>query len=168
MTIGIAIIFAFILPNSIRKLRGFSQQEREWVLWNFESDLGQQDNSKEVSGRQGLLMALQDWKLWSFMALLTSIYISAAVTNFFPSVVGGLGYSRNKTYGLTAPPFILCVICMLINGYHSDKKQERYLHIVCPLVVTLVANIIAVSSLSVPARCKLLRFRLWVSESDSS
>ncbi|ETI25288.1 hypothetical protein G647_04663 [Cladophialophora carrionii CBS 160.54] len=152
MTIGIAIIFAFILPNSIRKLRGFSPQEREWVLWNFESDLGQQDNAKEVSGRRGLLLALQDWKMWSFMALLTSIYISAAVTNFFPSVVGGLGYSRNKTYGLTAPPFILCVICMLANGFHSDKQQERYLHIVCPLAITMVANIIAVSTLSIAAR----------------
>ncbi|EXJ59882.1 hypothetical protein A1O7_04029 [Cladophialophora yegresii CBS 114405] len=152
MTIGIAIIFAFILPNSIRKLRGFSQQEREWVLWNFESDLGQQDNAKEVSGRRGLLMALQDWKMWLFMALLTSFYISAAVTNFFPSVVGGLGYSRNKTYGLTAPPFILCVICMLVNGFHSDRKQERYLHIVCPLAITMVANIIAVSTLSIGAR----------------
>lgn len=155
MTVGIAIIFAFILPNSIRRLRGFSQQEREWILWNYESDLGQQDNSSEVSGRKGLMMALADWKMWSFMALLTSVYISAAVTNFFPSVVGGLGYSRNKTYGLTAPPFVLCVICMLINGFHSDRKQERFLHIVGPLCITLVANIIAVSTLNVAARCKL-------------
>lgn len=155
MTVGIAIIFAFILPNSIRRLRGFSQQEREWILWNYESDLGQQDDSSEVSGRKGLMMALADWKMWSFMALLTSVYISAAVTNFFPSVVGGLGYSRNKTYGLTAPPFVLCVICMLINGFHSDRKQERFLHIVGPLCVTLLANIIAVSTLNVAARCKL-------------
>lgn len=121
-------------------------------MWNFESDSGQQDNSTEVSGRQGLKMATTDPKMWLFMALLTSIYISAAVTNFFPSVVGGLGYSRNKTYGLTAPPFILCVICMLINGFHSDRTQERYLHIVVPLAITVVANIIAVSTLNIAAR----------------
>lgn len=40
ITIGLAIMFAFILPNSIRKLRGFSQQEKDWVLWNYESDSG--------------------------------------------------------------------------------------------------------------------------------
>lgn len=154
ITIGLAIMFAFILPNSIRKLRGFSQQEKDWVLWNYESDSGQQDNNKEVGGRKGSMMALKDPKMWLFMALLTSTYISAAVTNFFPSVVGGLGYSRNKTYGLTAPPFILCVICMLINGFHSDRKQERYLHIVCPLVITLVANVVAVSTLNIAARCE--------------
>ncbi|KIW61151.1 hypothetical protein PV05_01308 [Exophiala xenobiotica] len=152
ITIGFAIIFALILPNSIRNLRGFTEQERQWVLWNFESDLGQQDNSKEVSGRKGLMLALIDPKMWMFMALLTSVYISASVNNFFPSVVGGLGFSRNKTYGLTAPPFVLCVFCMLINGFHSDRKRERYLHIVCPLAITVVANIIAVSTLNIAAR----------------
>ncbi|KAK5057806.1 hypothetical protein LTR84_011807 [Exophiala bonariae] len=152
LTIFLALVFAFILPNSIKTLKGFSNKEREWVIWNFESDLGQQDNSKEVSGQQGLKLAAMDPKMWLFMTLLTSIYISAAVTNFFPSVVGGLGYSRNKTYGLTAPPFMLCVICMLINGFHSDRTQERYLHIVCPLAITVVANIIAVSTLNVAGR----------------
>ncbi|EHY58396.1 hypothetical protein HRR83_007238 [Exophiala dermatitidis] len=152
ITIFLAIVFAFILPNSIHKLRGFSSQEKAWVAWNFESDLGQQDDSKEAGGRKGLMLALMDPKMWMFMALLTVIYISAAVNNFFPSVVGGLGYSRNKTYGLTAPPFVLCVFCMLLNGFHSDKKQERYLHIVCPLAITVVANVIAVSTLNIAAR----------------
>ena len=41
---------------------------------------------------------------------------------------------------------------MLINGWHSDRTQERYLHIVVPLCVTLVANIIAVSTLNIAAR----------------
>lgn len=75
-----------------------------------------------------------------------------AVSNFFPSVVGGLGYDRNTTYLLTAPPFILCVICMLANGFHSDRTQERFYHIVGALLITLAANIIAVSTLSVAAR----------------
>lgn len=79
-------------------------------------------------------------------------YIVGAVVNFFPSVVGGLGFDRNLTYALTAPPFLLCVVCMLINGWHSDRTQERYLHIVVPLCITLVANIIAVSTLSIAAR----------------
>lgn len=79
-------------------------------------------------------------------------YIVGAVVNFFPSVVGGLGYSRNTTLALTAPPFILCVICMLINGFHSDRKHERFLHIVVPLLITLVANVIAVSTLNIAAR----------------
>lgn len=64
------------------------------------------------------------------------------MTNFFPSVVATLGYSRNRTYGLTAvglpfcqsivsstdasgvqPPYILCVIAMILNGFHSDRVR---------------------------------------------
>jgi hypothetical protein len=50
------------------------------------------------------------------------------------------------------PPFILCVICMLLNGMHSDRTGERFLHLTLPLIITVVANIIAVSTLSVAAR----------------
>ncbi len=35
-------------------------------------------------------------------------FVGAAVTNFFPSVVGTLGYSRNITYLLTAREWSKC------------------------------------------------------------
>ncbi|KAI0017566.1 nicotinamide mononucleotide permease [Xylariomycetidae sp. FL0641] len=152
LTTGLAIIFAFILPNSNKKILGLSELECEFVQWNFLSDQGQADRADEISARKGVTLALADPKLWLLMGLLYSTYIVGAVTNFFPSVVGGLGYDRNTTYGLTAPPFVLCVFCMLINGFHSDRKQERFLHVVLPLIITLVANIIAVSTLNIGAR----------------
>jgi hypothetical protein len=62
------------------------------------------------------------------------------------SVVATLGYSRNITYCLTAPPYILCCIVIILNGLHSDKVQERFLHVLCPLAMTIVANVIAVAT----------------------
>ena len=41
---------------------------------------------------------------------------------------------------------------MLLNGMHSDRTGERFLHLTLPLIITAVANIIAVSTLSVAAR----------------
>lgn len=152
LTVGLAIVFAFILPNSHKKILGLSKIECEFVEWNFVSDQGQADDVSEVTAIKGFTMALVDSKTWLLMGILYMTYIVGAVVNFFPSVVGGLGYDRNTTYGLTAPPFILCVICMLINGFHSDRTQERFFHIAIPLVITLVANIIAVSSLNIAAR----------------
>ncbi len=85
-----------------------------------------------------------------FCALQT--YIVGTLVNFFASVVGGLGFDTTTTLLLTAPPFILCVICMLINGFHSDRVQERFWHIVGPLSITLAANIIAVATVNTAAR----------------
>ncbi|KAL3485870.1 hypothetical protein BJX62DRAFT_242524 [Aspergillus germanicus] len=101
---------------------------------------------------KGTIMAVTDVKTWLLMAALYTVYIAAAVSNFFPSVVATLGYGRNETYALIAPPYVLCVIAMVINGFHSEKKQERYWHIVCPMVICLAANIIAVATLNTAAR----------------
>jgi predicted MFS family arabinose efflux permease len=159
MTAGLAIIFAFLLPNSIDKIIGVSKVETDWLKWNYlESNAtASRDESsgvaeEEVTAWRGLVMAVSDVKTWMVLGLLSVTYIDGAVSNFFPSVVGGLGFDRNTTYLLTAPPFILCVIVMWVNGWNSDRVQERYMHIVWPLILCLVANIIAVSTVNVAAR----------------
>ncbi|KAF4967222.1 hypothetical protein FSARC_5201 [Fusarium sarcochroum] len=152
VTIGFAMVFCLVLPNSPDHVRGLSEAERAWIKYNYELDQGQGDDRSEMTAFQGLKLAVQDPKTWLLLATLYCIFVSAGVTNFFPPVVATLGYSRTITFVLTAPPFILCCITMLINGFHSDHKEERYLHIVLPLGVTLIANIIAVSTLNVAAR----------------
>jgi MFS family permease len=151
-TIALAIGFAFLLPNSTKSMRSLSDVEREYLLYTYAADQGQEDNASEITAGQGFIMAARDPKTWLLMGILYCCYIDGAVVNFFPSVVSTLGYSRNLSLILTAPPYLLCVVCMLINGWHSDKKQERYLHIVLPLSITLVAMVIAVSTLSTGAR----------------
>lgn len=152
LTTFIAIVFSFFLPNSNKKIVGLSKLECEFIQWNYSSDLGQEDNSTEITGWQGFKLAVRDPKLWLLTGVLYTTYIVGSVVNFFPTVVGGLGYDQSTTYGLTAPPFILCVFVMLINGWHSDRSSERFLHIIVPLCLGLVANIIAVSTLNVGAR----------------
>lgn len=151
-------MFTFILPNSNKKILGMSQLECEYVQWNFASDQGQRDDRSESTAMKGFIMALRDPKTWLMIGILYSIYIVGTVVNFFPTVVAGLGYGRNKTYGLTAPPFVLCILVMLANGFHSDRTQERFFHIVCPLCVTLAANIIAVSTTNIAARYTAIMF----------
>jgi cell shape-determining protein MreD len=156
MTTGLALLFALILPNSNKKILGPTELECEYVQWNMLGDQGQSDGT-ETSATKGFVMTVVDPKTWLLSGILYCTYIVGTVANFFLSVVAGLGYDRTTTYGLTAPPFVLCVICMLINGFHSDRTQEWFLHAVVPLVVTLVANIIAVSSLSIGARYFAMR-----------
>ncbi|KAI0803761.1 nicotinamide mononucleotide permease [Xylaria sp. FL0064] len=152
LTTGLALIFSLILPNSNQKVLGMSKIECEWVQWNMLSDQGQANNSEEISNTQGFILAVTDPKTWLLTGTLYATFIVSALTNFFPSVVGGLGYDQTTTYGLTAPPFVLSVIVMLVIGFHSDRKQERWLHIVAPLIITAIANIISLSTLNTAAR----------------
>ena len=96
--------FALYLPNSPSKIWTFTQQQHDWLKWNYERDMKQTDDSSEVTAMQGFLMAARDPKTWLMCGTLYATYTAAAVNNFFPTVVAGLGFSRNATYGLTAPP----------------------------------------------------------------
>ncbi|CAI0649203.1 unnamed protein product [Colletotrichum noveboracense] len=88
ITVGLAIPFAMILPNSNKKIPTLTQLECEWVQYNFAADQGQEDNASEVTAFKGFMMAVADPKTWMLMGILYSTYIVGAVANFFPSVVG--------------------------------------------------------------------------------
>lgn len=86
------------------------------------------------------------------MALLFCIIFAASITNFFPSVVGTLGYGSVTTLFLTVPPYALATICAVLNAWHSDRTSERYYHIVLPLAVGAVGFIIAAATTTTAAR----------------
>jgi MFS family permease len=78
--------------------------------------------------------------------MLFCIVASGSVTNFFPTVVGTLGYGNIVSLLLTAPPYVLCVITAFINAWHADRTGERYFHITLPLWVCVAAFIIAAAT----------------------
>ena len=53
---------------------GFTEQEHEWLRWNYESDQKQQDESGEVTAKKGFMMAVSDPKTWLMMATLYATY----------------------------------------------------------------------------------------------
>ena len=67
-------------------------------------------------------------------------------------VVFGLGFSRTATLAISAPPYVICVFAILMNGWHSDKSRERSWHVVGPCFVTILGNLIALSTVRVGPR----------------
>lgn len=74
------------------------------------------------------------------------------MTNFFPTVVGTLGYSDVITLLLTSPPYVLGVITTFANAWHADRTGERFFHIAIPLSLAVVTFIIAAATTNVAAR----------------
>ena len=152
MTFGLASIFAFIIPNTPRHIRWLTPIEKDQLFYRLECDRGSKDATDEVSVGRAFYLAIVDPKTWLLCLVLQFNYIAASVTNFFPVVVAGLNFNRTTTLALTAPPYILCCIAIIINGWHSDKKRERALHIIVPFVITIVGNVITLSTTSIAPR----------------
>lgn len=152
MTVGIALIFATFLPNKPESMMWVTDTEREALLYRLALDRGTKDASDELTLGQSAWLAVSDPKAWLVCLALTLAWVASAVTNFFPIVTQSLGFNRTTTLGITAPPYILGIICIVLVGWHSDKTGERAFHIVGPFVVCIIANVIALATPNVAAR----------------
>lgn len=154
ITVVIASICFFILPNFPRTTTWLSEEERQLAVWRLQEDIGVDDwvSSEEQSFWDGMFLAFKDIKVWILMIMLLGIVSAASVTNFFPSVVKTLGYSNMISLLLTAPPYILAVFTAFANAIHADKTGERFLHISIPLLVGMASFILAATTTSTAPR----------------
>ncbi|KAI1332832.1 MFS general substrate transporter [Xylariaceae sp. FL0255] len=154
ITVGVAFMALFILPNFPRTTKWLSEEEKALAVWRLEEDIGQDDwvDEDQKSLWYGAKLAFADSKTYVLLFLLIGIVSSGGVTNFLPTVVKTLGYNDVDTLLLTSPPYILAVIVAAFNGWHADKTGERFWHITCSLVVALVGFIIAAATTSIGPR----------------
>ncbi|CRG89202.1 putative transporter C1002,16c [Talaromyces islandicus] len=154
ITIVVAIISAFILPNFPRTTGWLSEEEKELAAWRLEEDIGEDDwvDSEQQSFLHGVKLALADIKTWILMVMIFCIVSSGSVTNFFPTVVQTLNYGKIQTLLLTAPPYVLAMITAFANAWHADRTGERYFHITLPLYIAVAAFVIAAATTSTGPR----------------
>jgi len=163
----VALISMLVLPDfpSSSTSSHLTSLQHDFVIWRLQKDtalLGAavedvttvpgDGDEKKISVWEAFRMLLADGKVWIFCGVMMSTYTAAGVINFFPSVVQTLGYSRNITLLLSAPPYLLCCIVVMFNGLHSDKTRERFKHVAYPLVVALFALIVALSTTATAPR----------------
>jgi ACS family tartrate transporter-like MFS transporter len=131
-TIIMAIVAVRLLANTPSDAKWISQEERLWLQHQIEWEETNRDPSPETtSGR------LHSWPVWAaalcWFSLLGGTY---GIVYWLPQIVSHLsGISSSIEIGLiTALPWIAFGAGMLINSWHSDETQERYLHVGLPLI----------------------------------
>lgn len=72
VTVGLAIVFAFILPSSPATCPMLSDTERELLLWRIKTEQGASDKKDELSAFQAFSLALVDPKTWCLIGILYS------------------------------------------------------------------------------------------------
>lgn len=80
------------------------------------------------------------------MALITS----QSFNNFFPSIVGTLGYGREKTLLLTSPPYFFAFIVSIVLSFHAAHAHERGYHIAIPMLFALLGHLLVSHLLFLP------------------
>lgn len=68
------------------------------------------------------------------------------------SIVKTLGYGQTTTLLLSAPPYVFAAMLGICNSWHSDKKKERWLHVVWPQIFCSIGFIISATTMNLAAR----------------
>lgn len=90
----------------------------------------------------GVRQALADPKLYMFVGLLMSLITAESFSNFFPSIVGTLGYDSTTTLLLTSPPYFFAFFVSLGVSFHAAHTHERGWHIAVPMGFALLGNLL--------------------------
>ncbi|KAL2403804.1 hypothetical protein ABEF92_006889 [Exophiala dermatitidis] len=154
MTVAIALLALFVLPDFPINTRWISPVERDLATWRLYIDVGQEDwvDSRRESLWDGLKLCLHDPKTFIGIPLIFGVVSSGTISSYFPTVVSTLGYNHTKTLLLTAPPYLLSCIGALGVCLNADRTGERYLHFTLPVWVSVAGFVISASTLNVPAR----------------
>lgn len=125
LTIAIAIIAIFVLPDFPTTTRWLSPQERALAIKRMEEDAGVGDEQETEQGAgTGFWMAITDWKVWWLSLALTSQVVALSFNAYFPTLSATLGYNRTVTLLLCAPPFVFAA---LVAFWLSRYGRPRYI-----------------------------------------
>ncbi|KAI0469362.1 allantoate permease [Xylaria cf. heliscus] len=152
ITIGIAILSTFILPNYPANTKWLTPEEQAYAQWRLVDDTGEADLADSTSIKEGVKMAFKDPKLYLFTLLQHVSILSQAFQYFFPTIVKTLGFGNIETLLLTVPVWIATFLVSLVVTYTSGRFNDRSIHIICLMLISVVGNIIAVSTLNTGAR----------------
>jgi D-galactonate transporter len=120
---GLLTLLVFV--DKPAQARWLSDREKQLVAADLTLD-----DQKAGARKHGFGEALKIPKVW----LLTLIYFCLVSANptlgfWIPTIIKGLGVKDNTTIGLlSAVPYIVGVIVMVLVGRHSDRTLERRYH----------------------------------------
>ncbi|KAI8941638.1 hypothetical protein NX059_002851 [Plenodomus lindquistii] len=150
VTVGVAVLAFFTLPNAPLQTPWLTPEERQLAHNRIALDTTEKREGTNVW--KGLREACFDYRLWLF-ALMGNLHLSSnGFKNFMPSVVKTLGFSTTVTLVLTCPPYLLAVFTSVAVSWSSGYFNERTWHITASKGVAIIGFIIGTVTVNVGAR----------------
>ncbi|EXJ74696.1 uncharacterized protein A1O5_01390 [Cladophialophora psammophila CBS 110553] len=136
-TVFVACVGFYVLPDFPSNTRYLSEKEIAVAQLRMIAN-GVQDDESDYGRWRGLVMAVRCWQVWVFAGMFLLLAIGASVHNFFPSVVNTLGFSRNTTLWMTAPPYLIGVVVTIANSLCADRHRNACPHVVAPAALAML------------------------------
>jgi MFS transporter, ACS family, tartrate transporter len=137
------VITLFYLPDRPHQASWLREEERDWIT----AELERERSATAASRSYSISEALRQREVLQ----LAVIYFlgSSGVYGFtlwFPTILKRIsGFSTGAVTLLAALPFLAATIAILVNGWHSDRTQERRWHTAGALFLAAIFLVLAVT-----------------------
>ncbi len=135
----LGLVVLKVLPNGPRDAKWLALQERELVEQRLAED---EARKVHIGGRAEFAAIFLDWRIWALaLADFSRGIINNALNFWMPTLVQEIGIDRAnflKVGMVTAIPWTLAAIGMVIVARHSDRTGERRWHATLALVVSMI------------------------------
>ena len=139
-----AVLLAFVVLRQMTDRPAVATwldaQERRWL----QTELAAERDEIERAGRLRLLQALTDMRVLALSAIyITAVAASYGVTFFLPQIVKGFGLSNLMTGLVTAIPYTVGAVGLVLWGLSSDRHRERRWHLIVASALAGFALVVA-------------------------
>jgi MFS transporter, ACS family, tartrate transporter len=136
----LSVVFFACLPNTPDEAKWLTAEERDWLVDQLRagnSAIGERHS-------EGALRAILNPRVWQLGIYLLCIYIGFYAFSFSAPVLIQQATGLSNTYVGFAIAImgILGALGLVLNGQHSDRAGERYLHLVVPCVLIAAAFVV--------------------------
>jgi ACS family tartrate transporter-like MFS transporter len=109
-------------------------EERNWL----DAELTEERRKIESAGHVSLLQSFTDLRVVALSLIyFTGVTASYGIVFFMPQIIKGLGLTNMMTGLVTAIPYTIGTVGLILWGYSSDKRNERRWHLI--VATTLAA-----------------------------
>ncbi|TDF83956.1 MFS transporter [Pseudomonas sp. H9] len=147
-TVILGIMAVFLLSDGYATAKWLSPAEREMIKHDLAIDAA----SKPVTVSDSLVSVFTNPMIWTFGFVYFCIQSGVYAINFWlPSIIKSLGFSDALLIGwLSAIPYLLAGVFMLLVGRSADLRNERRWHLVVPMLMGAIGLLMAVNFASNP------------------
>lgn len=154
ITAFVGICIAFLLPDFPHTWKKLSAEEKHVATKRLAIEAAQTDSDlKDWSHHaRGVKMAMTDSRTYVLAAAYLCVVATSGFQNFFPTLVGTLGYNNTVSLALVAPPYLFCCVYTWIHGLLSDRMGKRFWFFIYPLPITIAGFVIFMASTNFGAK----------------
>ena len=137
----LSAVFFFFLPNTPAQAGWLTANERDWLQNQLRSD----DAAAGGAHGEGALRAILNPRVLQLGSYLLCTYIGFYAFSFSAPILiqQVTAFNNTKVGFVVAVLGILGALALVLNGQHSDRANERYLHLVVPCLMIAAAFVVA-------------------------